>query len=195
MALNFPGPYVARIHYTTEGRSHIHQVNMNFNTPPQLLDDFTAISPVQRDGGVDLTLDDVMTNYLALIALFYRNTSSFGLVELFSVAPLSFDFTFISSKNYGVVGGSGLATKVASELILTFRTQEGGVMRMSWLETTLDVAASIDYAGLTGNALNYANFIIANDNVFLARDTSYPVALIGWHQGNNEALFKKIYRS
>jgi hypothetical protein len=195
MATNFPGPYEMRFFYTSDGRSHVHRVNVQVSgTPVPGTDDFTTIDILLRDTSVDLA-SDIADAWVALWKPFLPSSGgSISRVELWKFTAGTFISTFVASYDIGVAGTGAGAVVPASQMIFVFRTAEGGIMKLSFLDTTNTPGLPVvpPYGG-ANDAL--ADFVLAPASPFLARDTSFPIANIALYPGQNEALFKKIYRA
>lgn len=195
MALNYPGPYQVRIFYTAQSRVHVHALNFQVDAiTPQVGDLFSDIYPMDKGGASATTLDLIVDDYVALIDNIYNTGASIDFAECWAYEPESFEATFISSYTINAAGTNGAATEAASETIFTFRTQEGGSMRLSLLDTVVDPGVAQSYGDLAASYQAIVDFVLSSDNIWLARDTSYPTSFIKMYPGTNEALFKKIYR-
>jgi hypothetical protein len=62
------------------------------------------------------------------------------------------------------------------------------------MEGTAFAALSQTFPTTVGNVNNIAAFAVSSDSWILARDTSYLVAAMRWHPGQNERLFKARFR-
>ena len=204
MAINFPGPYEIRIFYTctaTPGGALQHEMrlNMQLNADPDPGETFENISVVT---GANLTvdLDVVVEEWLTTLAPVYSTSTSFDFVELWHYpTPQSFESEFVSVYSPTVDAGSaGGNTVPASQGIYTFRTLEGGIMKVSTMETTHAPAARQTYPNMGGASQDIVDYVLEGGSIagqrFLARDTSYPFASIAYFAGQNEALFKQRYR-
>jgi hypothetical protein len=194
MALNYPGPYQVRIFYSVSSRVHVVALNVQMSVEGSVGDPFSDFIPLQRNGSAVTTLDTHVDNFVTVAKPFINTGQDFDFAELWKYTPDTFEADFISSYTLGVAGTSGSATKNASQLIWTFRTQEGGSMRVVLMDTTYDQAITVPYGSMDTPTKALADDITAGTNVWLARDTSYPFNSIAMFPGSNEALFKKIYR-
>lgn len=156
----------------------------------------TGINFVERDGDpilADFIIDDV---YVPLLQPFFNSaTGTIDRAELWEYTPESYDARFISSYTIGVAGTSGTAAVPASEDIFTFRTAEGGTLRIHLLDVITPIGPSIAYAGLGTPSQNLVDQYLASGNIALGRDTSQPIAFLKLHPGQNEAIWKSINRA
>jgi len=200
MVQNFPGPYELRIEYTTLIGAipiiHTQRLNLDLTTIPNPGDDFTNINVVTRGGVATPVLSAVVDSWLFLVAGRFEDVTTFGIVELWKYTPLTFDAVFISAYTSVVTNGSDVTnpTVVATQEVYTFRTQEGGIMRLTWLETI--TAAAQPQTFPTGSATVDAieTFVVSSINWILARDTSYPFASLRFLGGQNEKTFRQRFR-
>jgi hypothetical protein len=201
MAINYPGPYVVKINYTVDppgfaAMDHVCQLNVDLNADPTPGDTFANID-VNMRVVADHPLSTVVDEIVALMVPFYNSTdATFNDAELWKVTAGSFDMSFISSYSVAEAGTSVDTTVPASQSIMTFRTFGGGVFKHVMMETTNDIAASVPFASFTTAQDNLADYFIgSNDSPFLARDDTYPLVCLKNHDGLNEAVFKKRYRT
>lgn len=201
MAINFPGPYEVRVLYTTTpagfaSLQHVAKYNIALDGDPAVSDDFSTINAVQRNGSTT-TLDTWVDSWVALMLQLVSSNAnnSVDSAELWKYTPGTFDASFISAYPIAEAGLSSAAVVPAGQAIQTYRTQEGGIMKLVFMETGL-VTAQRDPPPFTPVASeNIRQAVLAATNCWLARDTSYPVAAIGNFVGQSEALFKKRYRA
>lgn len=195
MALNYPGPYELRYNYLVATRAHQHRVSLDLTTTPSPGDAFSTMTAVTRTGSPSAsTLDVDADDWIDLIRAQYNAGASFDDVELWKYTADSFEAEFVSSLTLGLSGTAGAATKAASNEIYVFRTQEGGIMKISLLDVTTDVGASVGYADLGTNQAAIVDAVLLSSNWILGRDTSYPFSFVRYHPGQSERWFKKIYR-
>jgi hypothetical protein len=198
MAINFPGPYEIRLFYTCSSGNVIieHQAryNLDLSATPTPGDAFSVLSAVTRDA-VNVPLDDAIDAWIVLIKGAFNSTTTFIRAELWAYEPNSFDASFISVYDIAVAGTSGTATVAAQQSMLTFRTLEGGVLKLNFMES-ITPGQAIDAPPYTPSQWEDVRaFVLSGSNWILGRDTSYPFAAIAHYPGTNEALFKKRFRS
>jgi len=198
MAINYPGPYEIRLRYATTPSGlaqieHEARYNLDLDGTPTPGDGFDTITVKQRGGStaaLDTTIDSWVTTFKAM---FPATTDIIG-AELWKYTAGTFQSSYVSSYDISEIGTSGGDSIAAQQAILTFRTVEGGIMRLSFMETPHVIGSSQSFpTSQTGvNAL--AAVVVASSNWILARDTSYPIFAYRFHPGQNEALFKKRFR-
>lgn len=192
---NYPGPDEVRIHYTAAGRAHVQRLNCfitDYDTSPWT---FADLSVLQQDGTVDV-LQDMVDDWVALLkAGMSAATATFDYAELFHYNAGSFVSEFRANYTLGVAGTNGAATYAAGQGIFSFRTQEGGKMQIHLMENVVARGFPLSYSGLSAWEAAIVDFILSGDNWIQARDTSWPTSFNKFFPGENEALFKKSYRT
>ena len=194
MAINYPGEFEVRINYTTLGRKHQVRFSFDANVTGAIGEDFTNWIPIQKNGSAVATLDTHVDALAALLQDYYTSSGSIDDAELWKYAPLSFDAVWQSSYPIGLTGTGAGSLVAAAEYIMVFRTSAGGTMRFTLLEGTIAFGVRdtlpLSYAPLD----EIADFILAPASIMRGRDSGVPVVLTGGFSGQNESVFKKVYR-
>jgi hypothetical protein len=194
MAINYPGPYEVRIFYTVTSFVHVQKLNVRLETDPTPGDDFSTINALRRDDA-PYALDSEVDDWVVLMKAIYNTVSTtIDYAELWKYTPGTFDASFVSTYPIAVAGTSGTTTNAAGQYIITFRTTEGGIMKLSFMESIMALAARDTLPLGNAGADAIADAVVAGTSPWLARDTSYPFSCIAAYAGQNEALFKKRYR-
>lgn len=194
MAANFPGPYDMRFFYTVQGRDHTQKLNCAVQGTPNVGDDSSTIV-LQTKDLVGVNMETAADAWAALIADQFNDTDAvINRVELWRYEPLSSDAIYVSSYQLGVDGTSAGATAPASQTISTFRTVEGGVLKINLMDTVFPGDQKEAYPAQYSSVNDIFDYVVADDTWILGRDTSYPVLALNWLPGINERLFKQIYR-
>lgn len=201
MTLNYPGPFGLRMFYTTTISSVAieHMAEYNIDLTDASPDPGTAFSAMDINLR-DLTSDPLNTYcdaWTLLIKPLFNNGAgnSIDRYELWKYEDESFDSTFISAYNQGVATTGTTAATVAGQVICTYRTIGGGIMKLNFMETLIAIGIR-DTPPFANAVLDDVNdFILSNANGFLGRDNTFPFAAIAAYPGTNEALFKKRYRN
>lgn len=199
MALNFPGPYGLKIFYTTTpvgfpAMTHKLEVNVKVvgtPTPGTSADDIV----VETHDSAGISLEGAMLAIVNAMRPLYHTSTDFTLFELWRYAPNSFDATFITSDVIGLQGTSVTNAAPAGQVIMTFRTVEGGSLKLYLMEASFDPGRSQAFPTSFATINTLAGVVTHPSNGFIwARDTSRPVAPKAFFPGQNERLFKKRYR-
>lgn len=204
MAINFPGPYEIRLFYTVDGTpggplQHEQRLNIDVAGTPTPGSAFVDIS-VNTSEALTVDLDVVVEEWITTLAPLFSSGVSFDFVELWHYpTPQSFDANFVSTyQPTANSGSSGSSTQLASQGIYTFRTIEGGIMKVSLMEQVHAPNVRESYSDLTAARQALVDYVLGGGAIagarFLGRDTSYPFAFIAYFPGQNEAIFKNRYR-
>jgi len=198
MALNFPGPYEARIFYTTVVSSVVltHSLRLSFVVDPPEPEPGELWSNIfmLKRGGTNVELDTTIDALIVLLKALYHSSSEFEYAELWKYEDQSFDASFVSAYGLSVVGTSGTATVSAGQNIYSFRTLEGGSMRVNLMESIIPAGGVKGYADCSGAEQALINHFQDATVPWVGRDTSYPFVFTRAFPGQSEALFKKRYR-
>lgn len=201
MALNFPGPYEIRIKYTVTASAialnHTQRLSCAVSgDDPTVGTPFSGITVGRRTGGA-VALNTAIDAYVALMKVFYAGSGASTIVsaELWKYISGTFDASFVSSYTINVNGTSGSGVQIANQSIVTMRTTNGGVFKLSYMETVIPFAV-IDAGTITNAGLEaMVADIEAGNQPWLGRDDGFPISRIAHYPGQNEALFKKRYRA
>lgn len=200
MALNFPGPYELRIFYSVAiggfaTLPHVARYNLRVDGNPAPGTAFADIDALRRDDS-PFPLDSETDDWVDLIKGLWNSSAgnSIDYAELWKYTPESFDATFISTYPIAVTPTSAQANANAGQVIVTFRTSGGGVMKLNFMETILAAALpdTLPFANATLDAI--ADAVVAGTSPWLGRDGTYPFACIAAYAGQSEAIFKKRFR-
>jgi hypothetical protein len=194
---NYPGPYEVRLNYTVSASSvvlsHQQRLNVRISGTPTPGEIFPNIDALRRDD-TPVALDEEVDDWVALLQPLFSNLTTFVNAELWKYEALSFESSFVGVYTIGLAGTSGTA-QPAGQAIMTFRTNEGGIMKISLMECNIAPAVSVTYPNLSVAGKALADAVQFGTSPWLARDTSYPFAFIALHPGQNEVLFKKRFRA
>lgn len=196
MTINFPGPYTVKIFYDVAGYDHILNLNVAFATPPGVGVAFSSIYPLTdlgttSAGSLQVWVDALVTD---LLPLFSAAESAIRTAELWKNVPDSFAATYVTAYDISEAGTAGGNYEPASQEIYIWRTKEGGTMRLTLMETIDQVGQSEAYNDLSAGRKALVDNNFGSPGVWLGRDTSYPLAFLRMHPGQNEKMFRVRYR-
>lgn len=202
MAINYPGPYEVRILYQDTGVpgaliEHTQRLNVALVEPATQGAAFSTYNFIDINSVNTNTLDTLVEDYLTEMLKQMSLNCAITAVELWKYPTAqSFDSIFWSSyvpvANTGTGAGSPIS---AGQTYFVFRTQEGGTMKLSLMESRIAAGSPVAYASLGANEQALVDFILDGDGAaysapFLARDTSYPFSPGKMFPGRNEKLWK-----
>lgn len=105
---------------------------------------------------------------------------------------------FISGGTLATPAGSGAGSvQVAAETMLTFRHGNGGIGKIVLLESNVSGdSRSALVANAAGTGLQrLAAYIMSADGIMTALDNSFPVSPLRDSRGQNEAIWRMVYRA
>lgn len=198
MAINYPGPYEVRIFYTTTVSSvvltHTQRLNIALIEPVVPGTAFNLIGTVSADATPD-SLNTIIDEWVAILRpLLSSSGSSVVYAELWKYTPGTFEAEFVSSYDINLAGSNAGTTTLASQSIWTFRTAEGGILKINLIEGVVSQGAKTLYAAQGAASKALVDYVLRSDRVWLGRDTSYPFSHIAQFPGQNEAVFKRRLR-
>jgi hypothetical protein len=200
MTINFPGPYEIRIKYTATVSSvtltHTQRLSCAIaGDDPGVGDGFDVIDVGRRAGGA-IGLDAAIDAWIDLVVPFYSGTGATNFVsaELWKYAAGTYDASFVSTYAIGEAGTNGGGVQQAAQSIVTFRSSNGGIFKLSFMESAL-ASGGTDTGTISSAALEALVASVEDgDHPWLARDDGFPIVRIAHFPGQNEALFKKRFR-
>jgi hypothetical protein len=204
MAINYPGPYEVRIFYNSTVSSvlvnHEHRFTLELDAVGGPGDDFDQFTVYPKDESHSSSeadeLDTVVDEYAALMQPYFEDGGVVAIThaELWQYVPETFEASYMSSYDLSLNGTHTGAIVAASQIIQTYRTQEGGIMKQSFQECSIAAGPRNSLAVITGFIGAMRDYVLAADTYILARDTSYPIAPLSYLPGQSEAIFKRRYR-
>jgi hypothetical protein len=199
MAINYPGPY--EVEYSILVNTFTHKMRMNCvvsgSTPPPGTAP-TAINLMTR-AGTPATLAVCANGLWEQLRLWYH-TSVTCTGYIFWRYPVAGSFVkdFVTAGTLtNQAGLSTTAVNLANQFTESFRTANGGVMKITAFETSFTV---LTRNTLTANAAGTAEqktaaYVISSAGWMIGRDDSFPIAPTYFIGGQNEAVFRKRYRA
>lgn len=195
---NYPGPY--EIEFTVVGftsPTREHKVRMNvaaIGTPaPGTL---PASITIQKAGGGTGTLAAVADQAWSFLRQFWPSSITCIGYQFWKYVPGTYGKDFISTGTVTNPAGTGGGVTIKHQLTLTFRSANGGILKTVLLETALggDTQTALVPNGAGNAAQKWAAYMLSADGVALAADDGYPILALRDSRGENERIFRKIYR-
>jgi hypothetical protein len=150
-----------------------------------------VIPTLSNKGGLTGAADIVLDDFLDLFRAMFNTATQFGLVEMFSVPNPGDDPIFIKAFNTTLVGASASPRISYGQAVFSFRTLEGGRLKVYAMEGTLAVNQSFGPVLPVSVEKTFADYIVSDDNIVLARDTSFPEVLLSLKSKTNDVLRKR----
>lgn len=198
---NYDGIYELRIFYSTTPTSQtqmLHRLTFDIKLVADVAvgTSFADIDVLPRSL-TPLTLDSWLMDpggFMELLVDCYPATAEFPYAELWKIPEGTFNATFISAYEVGLVGTSVSASVSCQQTTFTFRSIAGGVARLQLMESSF-AGQSRQTPPFTAVANALSIFFASAASIALARDNSYIFARIAQNDGQNETLFKKRFRN
>lgn len=198
MAQNFPGPMEIEWRYTVTNIEH--KLRLSFDVPniaaivPGM--DIADIQPVVRTGAnASTTLVPYVNSLLADLQPFFNaSDASGGVLDVWLYTLGTYDRTWITSYTPPWTPNSAVDTGLASQTTMTFRSGNGGIMKLVLLETAGNSNAQISPSNYDSVLTAVADNFTDADSIWIARDNGYAIGNIRLSPGQNEATWRKRYR-
>lgn len=133
-----------------------------------------------------------ITTFVNLLRGLMHTSATFQYAELWTVSAPGADPVFRETAQLAIAGTNAAASQVASQILFSFRTAEGGVGRIVLLDGVF--APNNRYlAPNYGNAaiLAIVNQLVSNTSVNVGRDDGYIIAVPKVLTKTNDALRRK----
>lgn len=198
---NFDGLYELRIFYSTTpaGQSqmtHRMTFDVNVDGTPAPGVDFSDISLMLRSGA-NMPLSDWLMDpgfFMEKLVDCYPASAEFPTAELWHIPEGTFNATFISAFEVGLVGTSVTASQSAHQTTFTFRSIGGGTARLQLMESSFS-GNNRQTPPFSAVANSLSIFACSLSSAILARDNTHIFARIAQNDGQNETLFRKRFRN
>jgi len=155
------------------------------------MSDFTLLC---RDG-TPIPADTAILMLVSLLTPLYSSDVTFVEAGLWKYRPGTGEEDWYCSQVVDELGEATPPYKAADEVIWTFRTQGNHLMRFTMEETVTGGNTRTAQSLLTGDWAALRDYIISGDNWIRARDGTYPIVPLYICRGQNEAIWRKRFRS
>lgn len=194
MTIHYPGPVVMELEYTVDGLKHLLAFNVEPVATPDIGDGFDTIdlktknlSTIGADvwaglfeAGMDGTFNDVDV--------------TFDIWNLYTVAPMSYDRTYISSEATQTPTFTAPATVIAHHTIYTFRTLGGNLGKIYAMEGNQGQNDIVPYVSLLPQELIFVDVLLVTNTPMIGRDGEFFANLISRASSQNEKTYRERYR-
>lgn len=200
MAANKPGPYEIELNlggWVSPSREHVLRISVAALGSP-VAGTLPSAIDIQKTGGATAKLDVVTNQLWSFLRPAYHTSISVIGYTLWKYVPGTLAKDFVSSGSVTTpTGTNGTAANIAGQSTLTFRSANGGIMKLVLIEPSFsgDTSTPLIPNAAGSTQAKIAAYILSADNVALARDDSYPIAALRDSRGQNEKIWRKVYRS
>jgi len=194
---NYPGPWELRINYlvdlVSKTRAHQLRMSVDVDTPPDPGSDFGDYDLKSRQG-LFYDAESWTDAFVDKMKAIYKTTTTITSAELWLYATGTYNAAFQSAYSIAVAGTSASSIQLWSQQILTFRSQNGGIAKINFMESIF-VPAVLDAYPTSLTAINDIFDLVSSlSSPVIARDGGYLFAPLNYLSGQNEHLFKLDYR-
>lgn len=185
----YPGFVV--IYYTANNHSH----KMTLPVVPQTIPMVPGTNPnlMLNDGTTALWTTAVGAFVDHLLPL-YPNTCSFNRAEIYGLSSYTGDPFYVSGSSLvGDVGTAAVGLVAYSQAVFSFRTNQGGILKLYLMEQTLapnQIMPAPAFGGVA-DVVAIVNHVVGIDNFIMGRDGGEPMTCIRVTTKTNDALRKR----
>ena len=188
-----PGPYQVEITYSGDSRSHKMRLDCRIDGSPVAGVDMSTVNVLNRLSA-NIGLTSAVGSFIDLLQPIFAPDMSFDSFSLWKFTSGTNERQFIGSALIGEVGTNAGVIQRAHQTIYTFRSGNGGTMRLNLLEDSNTGNDKTAYADMSAPAQALVDFMLSDDCWIYSRDNAYPIVSLWESQGQNEAIWRKIYR-
>lgn len=182
--------------WTNPIRTHVH----NFFVAPTATPatgELPANIRVQLLGGGDASLPDAVGSYMNFLRNLYPSSVTMGSWTLWRFAT-QYQRDFITSGIHTTTTAGTGSLLPGQQFTQTFRTAGGSILKLVNLEGSYNAGnLKLQVAGdAGGDALErYVAFVVSAGSPIIGIDNTFPIQPLFSSFGENESLFRKLYRS
>lgn len=181
--------------WTNPTRTHVVRMWVSPTGVPAIGTPASAVT-IQKLGGATAALDVVANQAWSYFRLQWQSIISATGYSLWRyVTENSRDY--VTGGSLTTPTGTGAGTTVAAQATLTFRHALGAVSKIVLLEGTnagdTQTALIANAAGTPTQRL--AAYLMSADSPMVSLDNSFPVTPLRDSRGQNEAIWRKVYRN
>lgn len=197
MSTNRPGPYTLEIDYVIQSLSHTFSVNcdtIGVATPGMIADDVT----MKTKDGTGVSLQNAADDIWGALKTQFNTVTLASTFTLWKRNIHNADKQFVSAGGLTTPNGaSGTALTLSAQLIMTWRSSNGGIIKFNLLEGVwlgrVDSVPLLSDVGLGIGAIN--TYVQSPTSVVMALDRGFAVAAGKSNYGQNEKIFTRRNRS
>jgi len=144
---------------------------------------------VQKNG-VDVGFDAAVDAFAALLRPMFANTTEIVKAEAWFYPTNSPDPIWVYTRAIGLVGTNAGANTSAGQMVISYRTLLGGIMKLYLLEGVWAINVRNSWPFGASAATNIANFMIGNTSWIYGRDNAGLIVPIWLTTKTNDAIRK-----
>lgn len=189
MTINSLYPGFVKVHYTSNAHPHVAVLPVK----PFLSFDGNWFVET-KSGGVGQNLGTALATWCTRFKALLHTSSTIVDAELWTIASIGADPIFAHTYSLAVVGTSGTVANPYSQLVFTWRTSLGGLLR-TYLMEGVTPDDTIYYPPSTGAIADIIDLFTGDNAWICGRDGGFGVGLIRAIAKENDALRKKYLLS
>jgi len=181
--------------YTAPVRIHTHSIYVAPLTAPESGTPVADID-VQLKGGGSNDLQSAADEYCSFLVNMYPSTLNLEAFTLWKYVTENVrDFVAAGTAVPATTGSGGVA--IAQQKTLTYRTAGGSILKQLIIEGNVsgDNKTTLVPNATGGATVRMAAYVLSSASPVIGIDNTFPVAALFDSNGQNERVWRKVYRS
>lgn len=189
MAQNSLYPGFVKLKYSSNTHTHFQVLPVLYDANPDPGDEPVFLTRNNTPVG----MDTAVAAYIALIDNLFPAESSFIIAENWFYPTPESDPVFTYVMELGDTGASGTGVFANGQLVVSFRTFAGGILKLYFMETVTGLATKDDFPFANSAVDALADYLCsAATGWIVGRDGSHPISGLRALSKTNDALRKKF---
>jgi len=188
MAINSLSPAFIKFNYTRGTVKHKAVVPTKFSATPTAGVMPSLLTHVGGAQAFNLAVGD----WGIFVRPLFGTTTTLDNAEVWYQPTPADDPIWIFTQGINLPGTSATANVPAEEVVMTFRSSNGGLFRNYFMESFLPANQVTTYGAMANPWLDYANWVIGSSGWMYARDNGKPVVCLGFKTKYNDVLRRRL---
>jgi len=138
------------------------------------------------------TFTSSMSSWGDLLKPCFGTGTVFNSAEVWSQPTPDDDPVWIYTYGMGQVGTHASANITAEQVVMTFRSDLGGLSRLYLMETPFAANVKVLYGAMANPLLAVANFVVGSSSWIWSRDNGKPILCLQYKTKYNDVLRRKL---
>lgn len=185
-------PGFVKLKYISNGHIHYQVLPVQPDGPE------AGVEPsfLLRNGVDNVLMSTAVDAYIALIDNFFPASTNFVLAEYWNIANVGDDPVFFYAYLIGAVGVNASPSVENEQIVITLRSNVGGILKLYYMEGSFSVNLVDDYPFSNVAVGALADYLVDPSTGWVcARDGGFPISPLRMTTKTNDVLRKKYLLS